>query len=108
MGVIDSVRLCVVAFCPVPGEDAVGWVLFCGEVVVVFKPLLNGGVADAVALLDGTVGRVMVCVIWSEREESVASAVLVGEEKGQWGGAEVEVSVPEEVGPGPWYGAEDG
>lgn len=76
---------------------------------MVFKPLLNGGVADGVVLLlDGTVGRVMVCVIWSEPLERVASAVLVGEEKGQWGGAEVEVSAPEEVGPGPWYGAEDG
>lgn len=85
-----------------------GWVLFCGRVAVVFKPLLNGGLADGVVLLDGTVGRVMVCVIWSVLLEPVASAVLVGEEKGQWGGAEVEVSCPEDVGPGPWYGADDG
>ena len=41
----------------------------------------------------------------------MASAVLVSVEveKGQWKGMDKEdVSVPDEVEPGPWYGAEEG
>lgn len=57
-------------------------------------------------------GRVIVWVVWSGRPDPVASAVLVVvspvDEKGQWNGTEDEVPVMEEVGPGPWYGADDG
>lgn len=42
----------------------------------------------------------------------MASAVLVAvslvDENGQWNGTEDEEPVLEEVGPGPWYGADDG
>lgn len=33
---------------------------------------------------------------------------LLGDENGQWKGMGDEVSLRDDVGPGPWYGADDG
>ena len=40
--------------------------------------------------------------------DDVAAALSESDEKGQSNGMEVDVPVPNEVGPGPWKGAEDG
>ena len=40
--------------------------------------------------------------------EDVAAALSGSDEKGQWNGMDDAVPVPDEVGPGPWKGAEDG
>lgn len=40
--------------------------------------------------------------------DDVAVALSELDEKGQWNGTDDEVPVPDEVGPGPWKGADDG
>jgi hypothetical protein len=40
--------------------------------------------------------------------EDVAAALSGLDEKGQWKGMDDKVSVPDEVGPGPWKGADEG
>ena len=56
----------------------------------------------AVALEDPTASAVL--VVSGEDAETVRLPEL--EEKGQWKGIEDDVPVPDEVGPGPWKGAE--
>jgi hypothetical protein len=43
-----------------------------------------------------------------EDTDHVAAALSGLDEKGQWNGMDDKVSVPDEVGPGPWKGADEG
>jgi hypothetical protein len=76
---------------PLPEEEPLP------EAVMEADGRVRVGVASALAVL-GTAVPVASAV--SVKPVPVEKAV--SEEKGQWKGVEVEESVPDEVGPGPW------
>ena len=103
-----------VAFCESGDETEVS-VPFCeGAVLLPEEEPLPEAVAEA----DGRARLgVLLSLVVLGIDVPVASAVSVkavpvveaeSEEKGQWKGMEEDVPVPEEVGPGPWYGADEG